>query len=419
MATVGHRYYRSFPFFYGWVIVGVAALANVSRVSSAVEVLSLFVPHFVEEFQWSQTLISSAVSFGGLAGAGVAPFAGRLVDRHGPSVVIGAGCLLVGLGCLSLALLSGAIMFILGFGLMRLAGQGIVMMASPVVVSNWFVRQRGKALAIMFTGSYLGIVVAPPAVQAVINAGGWRTGWMALAGLAFAVGVVPPLLFLIRRPEDVGALPDGAAGTANRPMPTPASAIGDVEWTAGEALRTPAVWLVMGATAVSSVMIAGIGLFQVPFYIERGVSPTTAALVISTFAIGLTIGSTGLGWLADRLSTKGLLTVSYVGSAGAIALLLQVHGAATAFGFAFLFGFFVGGLFTMTPLLLATYYGRLSLGSIMGVAQMSKVGGLALGPPVAGAFWDVTHSYEGAFVTFAVLAGVAAVFMLLTRRPVR
>ncbi len=423
MTTIGQRYFRSAPFFYGWVIVGVAALANISRVSSAVEVLSLFVPHFVDEFHWNRTLISSAVSFGGLAGAAIAPLAGRLVDRYGPRVIIAVGGVLVGIGCLSIALLQGAVMFILGFGLMRLAGQGIVMMATPVATANWFVRNRGKAMAVMFTCSYVGIIIAPPAIQGIINLGGWRSAWVALAALAFAGGVIPPLLFLIRRPEDVGMLPDGgrraAPGSAEKATVQSSTAVGTsaVEWTARQALRTPAVWLVMGATLFSSIMVSGVGLFQVPYYIERGVSPTLSAIVISTFAIGLSAGSIALGWLADRTSARGLMIAAYLGGVGVIALLIQVHGPPMAFLFALLFGIMVGGIFTLNPLLLATYYGRLSLGSIMGVAQMAKVGGLALGPLVAGVFYDVTQSYENAFITFAALSAISAGFMVFTRPP--
>ena len=402
------------------MIVGIAALANICRVSSAVEILSIFIPHFTEEFQWNRTLISSAVSLGGLTGAAVAPLAGRLVDRYGPGVVISVGSILVGIGCLSIGILPGAIMFILGFGLMRLAGQGVIMTASPVAVANWFIKDRGRAMALMYTFSYSGIIFAPPIVQWLINIGGWRSGWIALGILTLIGGVLPPLLLMIRRPEEVGQLPDGES-SSNKPINNKTSLSNNKmtgEWSTKEALRTSAVWLIMGSTLLSSIMISGIGLFQVPFYIERGISSTVSAIVISTFAIGLTIGSTTFGWLTNRwLSIKKLIIISHVGLVGLIIMLLQVQNSLMAFTFAFWFGILIGGLFTMTPLMLANYYGRFALGSIMGVAQVAKVGGLAVGPLLIGAFWDITHRYEGAFLIFATLSGVAALLMFFSHQP--
>ena len=184
-------------------------------------------------------------------------------------------------------------------------------------------------------------------------------------------------------------------------------------------LNTPQVFAHLNSL-LSSIMISGIGLFQVPFYIERGISSTIAAIVISTFAIGLTIGSTTFGWLTNRwLSIKKLIIISHVGLVGLIIMLLQVHNSLMAFNFAFWFGILIGGLFTMTPLMLANYYGRFALGSIMGVAQVAKVGGLAVGPLLIGAFWDLTHRYEGAFLIFATLSGVAALLMFFSHQPKR
>ena len=404
------------------MIVGIAALANICRVSSAVEVLSIFIPHFIEEFQWNRTLISSAVSLGGITGAAVAPLAGRLVDRYGPGVVIAVGGILVGIGCLSIAILPGAIIFILGFGLMRLAGQGVIMTASPVAVANWFIKDRGRAIALMYTFSYSGIIFAPPIVQWLINMGGWRSGWIALAIFALVGGVIPPLILMIRRPEEVGQLPDGQSTSTKPSINNLRLSTHKItgEWSAAEAFRTSAIWLIMGSTLLSSVMISGIGLFQVPFYLERGISSTISAIVISTFAIGLTLGSIACGWLTDRwLSIKSLIIISHLGLVALIIMLLQVQNSLMAFGFAFWFGILIGGLFTMTPLMLANYYGRLALGSIIGVAQVAKVGGLAVGPLLIAAFWDLTHRYEGAFLIFAILTGMAALLMFFSHPPKR
>ncbi len=419
MATSRQRLPKSTPFFYGWVIVAVAALSNIARVSTAVEVLSIFVPYLIRDYGWSRTLISSAVTVGSLGGGFLAIIFGRIVDRYGPRVVTGLGSLAVGLGCVILALLQGPAMFIGGYGMARATGHGMVMVAAPVAVANWFIRSRGKAMAIMFTTSYVGIIIAPPIVQAIINAYDWRAGWVALAALAFALGVIPPFFFLVRRPEDVGMTPDGVPSAKDQGMTARKTLLKEpaADWTLKQTLADPSVWFIMAATFFSGIMVAGVGLHQVPYYLERGISPTLAASIVSVYAIGLAVGSFFLGWLADRVSTRGLILASYVVGTVSMAYLLFVNDPLTAFSFAFMFGVLVGGFFTLIPIMLASYYGRLNLGSIMGMVQMSKTSGLAIGPLVAGAFFDITESYEAAFVTFGVLSLLSAAFMSFARRP--
>ena len=415
------RLVSTLPMYYGWVIVVVSALANISRVSAAVEVLSVFIPALVAEFGWSRTLVSSSVFFGSLAGAAVSPVGGYLVDRFGSRFVIIVGALMVAVGCFSLSFTQGAVMFIAAYTLIRMAAQGLIYVATPVAVANWFIRRRGTALAVLFAISSGGLLIAPVLVQSIINVGSWRTGWLVLGTLALALGCIPALLFILRRPEDVGLEADGDVPVGpSADVTTKQIRVSTEDWTAREAVRTPALWMIVVAAFLVNLMLSGVGLHQMPFYLESGLNPTVSAMVIGTFAAGMILGSTVWGWTADRISPRSLLIATYLGGACLMALLLSVKGTATAFSFSFLFGFIVGGAsLTLPTVLLGSYYGRTSLGSIQGVLQGVRVLGLAVGPMIAGRYYDVTQSYIGAFVSFGILAVLASLLMVLCRHPRR
>lgn len=414
MPAPGRRLALSTPFFYGWVIVGVTGAANIARVSSAVEVSTLFLPVLTEEFGWSVTAIAGATTMGSIGTALTGPLVGRLLDRFGPRMVVALGGLLVGAGCFVLAGVGTLAVFVAAYALVRFAGQGLVLFSTPVAVANWFERRRGTAIAVLLGISAIGLMAAPLGVQYAIETVGWRMAWFALGALAVGLGIVPALLLLVRRPEDVGLMMDGGAewGAGLRTRRPASSSL-----TVRQAMRSGALWLIMASIFAESLVTTGVGFHQMPYYLERGLDSTIGAAVVSTFAVGLAAGSVAFGWLADRVSPKWLTVAACCVLAGVIALLLAVHSAAEAFVFAFGFGMVVGGFMTLPTVLVASFYGRDWLGSISGVVNVVRGFGLALGPTVAGAFFDLTGGYEPAFVTFMGLSIAGAVLMAAARRP--
>ncbi len=391
-----------------------------SRVSSAVEVSSVFVPSLVNDFGWSRTLIAAATTAGSAASALLGPLIGRVLDRHGPRLIVPAGALLVGLGCLTLAVTRSAAVFVTVYAIVRMAGQSMVQFPNSVTVVRWFERRRGAATALMVSISTGGLIVAPPAVQALIAWGGVGPAWAALGALALGVGVVPAALLLCRRPEDMGLRPDGgSAAPSGTAGPTADEAQGAAGYTVHTAAADRALWLIVGATFAVSLVMTGVGFHQLAYYVERGIQASMAALVVSAFALGLTAGGVAWSWLADRVDARWLLMVLYLVAAVLLGLLLNVRGPAEAFPFGFGFGMLVGGSMSLPTLLFASYYGQRSLGAIAGVLHMARGFGLGLGPLVAGVLYDAAGTYEPAFQAFAAVCIVAAVLMAAARRPAR
>lgn len=414
MNALSQRVLRSSPFYYGWVVVAVAAASNIARVASAVEVSTLFIPALSAEFGWSLTAIASATTIGSIGSAATGPLVGGLLDRFGPRIVAAAGGALVGGACFALAGARSLAVYIVAYAIVRYAGQGLVLFSTPIVVANWFERRRGTAVALLFGASAFGLMAAPIGVQFAIEVAGWRFAWVVLGLVAAGLGVFPALLFLERRPEDLGLVPDGvpandSGSSSSVELASP--------WTALAAMHTPSLWLLMGSTFFVSVVTTGVGFHQMPFYLSRGIDATTGAAVVSIFAMGLAVGSVLSGWLADRVSPRWLTVGQNLALALVMVAVLGVNGAPQAFAFAFAFGTLVGGYMTLPTILVADYYGRSSLGAISGVVHVVRGVGLALGPTVAGVFFDITGHYDSAFVTFGGMAVVATVLMAMASRP--
>src|SRR5690349_15149291 len=203
------------PFFYGWLLVGVSFVTMAIGVNARTA-YSLLFPQIIDEFGWDRGITAGAFSFGFLVSAVVTPCVGWLTDRRGPRLVIETGVVLMGAGLLLATLIREPWQLYLTLG--ALVGGGVNLLAytgQSLYLTNWFVRRRGLALSIAFSGVGIGSITVLPWLQSLIAAAGWRTACGALGLLV--IGLLAPLnLLLRRRPEDLGLEPDGERSwTAN------------------------------------------------------------------------------------------------------------------------------------------------------------------------------------------------------------
>ena len=133
------------------------------------------------EFGWSRTGVAAATSLGAILGAVVAPFSGRLIDRIGSRVILTFGSFLVVCSCLGLASVGSLAGFYIAFTVARSAEQGLVQVGAAPVVAKWFLKYRGRAMALVFFASAAGMIITAPLVQLIISNFGWRLAWVMLA----------------------------------------------------------------------------------------------------------------------------------------------------------------------------------------------------------------------------------------------
>jgi OFA family oxalate/formate antiporter-like MFS transporter len=403
------------PFFYGWVILGCLCCAGFARQGPAVATLSIFVEPLTREFGWSRAALSGAVSLGGVLAALASPLIGPLVDRYGSRVALSLAVLMTGAAMLLLSLTQSLLVFYLLFCIARMNWAGPFDLAIYGAVNNWFVARRAFATSIVTVAQAAGLVAMPLIAQLAMQRSGWRFGWLAIGLLTLLVGFLPVCLFMVRRPEDLGLVPDrqpAADTVALRPRPEEPS------FTRREAVGTAAFWLLLLYTVLVYPVQAGVSLHQAAHLIERGVAPTAAAAIVSTFSLVSAVASLACGFLPRSLPIRYPLAAIGVVLAGAALLMVGISSSAQGYVAAALFGFGIGGLLTLLPIAWADYFGRANFASIRSVALSAQVLAQAAGPLLSGALHDWTGNYVLSLRCFAALSGLGVVAALMARRPI-
>ncbi len=425
MRTLQTRATRFVPFYYGWVILGLSGVASYSsRPLMSVAVLTVFVVPMSEQFGWTRAEFAGAVSLGGVFAAVISPLVGPALDRYGSGIVVGISSGIAGLCAVALGAVSQIWMFYLVYVPGRTVFASPLELGTSVAVSNWFVRRRPFALALNHVSQGSGLAVMPLVGQAIIGAWGWETAWRALGLWTVAVGALPAILLMARRPEDLGLTPDGGEATRRPESQSasdrrPQSAADEINFTLRQAMGTRAFWLMMLFAFAGFIVQAGVSLHQVPHFVDQGAPASVAVWTASTFAISQVPASIAWSAMAQRAHARYvMMAAGLVVSTGAVTTAFATGIELGVVG-AFILGFGVGGLHIISRLAWADYFGRLHMGAIRAWGLAAQVGGQALGPTAAGLVVDTTGSYQGAFLAFGVNLAVVSLLTLTATRPGR
>jgi sugar phosphate permease len=402
-------------FFYGWVILGCLCCAGFARQGPAVATLSIFVEPLTHEFGWSRAALSGAVSLGGVLAALTSPLIGPLVDRYGSRAALSLAVLVTAAAMMLLSLTQSLLVFYLLFCIARMVWAGPFELAIYGALNNWFVTRRAFATSIATVAQMAGLVAMPLIAQLAMQRGGWRSGWLAIGSLTLVVGFLPVWLFMVRRPEDLGLLPDRqpTPDIAARSQPQ----LDEPSFSRREAVGTAAFWLLLLYTVLVYPVQAGVSLHQAAHLIERGIAPTVAATIVSTFSLMSAVASLACGFLPRSLPIRYPLAAIGVFLAIATLLMIGISSSGQGYVAAALFGFGIGGLLTLLPIAWADYFGRANFAAIRSVALSAQVLAQAAGPLLSGALHDWTGNYKLSLQCFAVLSGLGILAALTARRP--
>jgi MFS family permease len=389
--------------YYGWVIVGVAALAMVGTLPGRTQGLGLITERLLADLGISRVVFGqinlAATLIGALFCAGI----GSLVDRRGSRLVLTILAALLGLVTLAMSQVAGAISLVVLVTLTRGLGQSALSIVSLAMVGKWFRRRLTLAMAVYSLVMSIGFMIAFPVVGAMVQASGWRLTWAGV-GMFLLLVIAPVGWFLDRSsPETIGVEPDGGERAAGEPELPSARA------TLGEALRSPAFWVVALASSMYGLIASGIGLFNESILAERGFEASVYHTALAVTAITALAGNFTAGAIADRGSLRQILVVALLILTVALAALAHVTTVAHVMAQAVAMG--VAGGFVMVVFFSfwGRAYGREHLGRIQGAAQALTVLGSALGPLFLALFVDTTGSYAAGFYTLAAAVAILAV----------
>jgi OFA family oxalate/formate antiporter-like MFS transporter len=414
-------------FFYGWYIVGVGFLSHVACAFHMSSTLSVFLKPLTEDLGVSRGLFSLLRSGEILLGAAMAPLVGPMVDRYGGRWLMAGGALAAGIGFVVMSQVSAFWQFlILRWTLVSVGGVFMCHMVVSVTVSRWFVRKRGRAIAMASLGQGFSKVLIPVVTATLFVWVGWRFTWAIFGVITLIIVLIPALVFMRRSPEDLGLKPDGVEESAmgngaQKPTldtnATRTTSADDVVWTWQEVIRTQTFWIICFIYGMANVGIAGLNLHVFAYVTDIGFSPIVAATVLSIIA-SMQFGSTLVwGIISERMEIRRSSMLMFLLQAIGLALVLSLNQIVPLYAGFLLYGIGLGGGWVLQELIWATYFGRVSLGMVRGLGILVTHAFGAAGAPFFGFVHDLTGSYRSSFLTFVIALIISALLSLLVRTP--
>jgi MFS family permease len=416
--------FRKPKFFYGWYIVAVGFLAQVNCAFHMSSTLSVFLKPLTDDLAVSRGLFSLLRSGEILIAGLLAPLVGPLVDRYGGRWLMTAGALSAGVGFVLLSQVGSFWQFLLvRWTCVAIGGVFMCQMVVSVTISRWFVRKRGRAIAIASLGQGSAKVVIPIVTAALFVWAGWRSTWAIFGFLTLVLVVIPAALFMRRSPEEMGLLPDGAAAPLTavvEPKRVPEALRGthdQVVWSRREILGSRAFWMICFMYGMANVGIAGLNLHVFAYVTDIGFTTMVAATTLTIIA-STQLGSTLFwGFISERVEIRHASMMMFLVQAAGLALAITTSQLMAVYVGFFFYGIGLGGSFVLQELIWATYFGRISLGTVRGLGIFVTYAFGAAGAPFFGFVHDLTGSYQSSFIAFAVALVVSAVLSAVVRAP--
>jgi len=390
------------PFFYGWLLVAIGFITMALGVNARTA-FSLLFPAILDEFGWDRGVAAGAFSFGFLVSAVVTPFVGRLMDLRGPRVVVELGVLTMSAGLILASIVREPWQLYLTLG--ALVGGGVNCLAytgQSLYLTNWFVRRRGLALSIAFSGVGVGSIAILPWFAWLIGSAGWRTACVAF-GILLIVLLGPVNLLLRGWPEDMGLRPDGLISndvSSDQVENVVDRAWAAVNWTLGRAVRTQRFWWLAVGYFGALFSWYAVQVHQTKYLIEVGFGPGEAAWALGLVSLVAVPGQVVLGHLSDRIGREWVWMIGNLGFVICYLCLVGLRSAPTLLLLNLMvvaqgtFGYSLTSVMGPIP---AEIFEGPHFGSIFGTLMVAAILGGAAGPWIAGIVYDATGTYSAAW----------------------
>lgn len=404
---------------YAWIVAGVTFLALLASAGLR-SAPGLLMGPLHTAFGWDRGALSATSAVGIFFYGLVGPFAAALMQTLGLKRTLVGGLALMSVATGLSLWMREPWQYALAWGLVAGPASGAVALSLGATVANrWFVARRGLAMGLISASTATGSLVFLPAMAALAQADGWRPVALAVCVLTGAV-IVPVLLLMPERPSDIGLPPYG--GERVEPAPAPGRARDGLLLALdvlARAARTPSFWVLAGTFFVCGFTTNGlVGTHLISFCGDHGLAIVQAGTLLAVMGAFDIVGTTGSGWLTDRLDPRKLLFVYYgVRGLALIALPFLSFDLVSLSLFAVFYGLDWIATIPPTVRLSTEAFGEREGPIVFGWVAFGHQIGAASAAFGAGVLRDLQGRYLESFLIGGALALAAGVAALMIRRP--
>ena len=403
--------------FYGWKMVFAAGSLQFLQSMMLHQAFGAYLAVLIQEKGWSKTSVSAASAMMSVESAIIGPVLGWFLDRFGSRGVIRIGVIMFGIGFMLLSQIETLTQFYAAVIVIAIGSSMAGYFPLNVGIIQWFEKKRARALSSVGLGLALGGMFVP-FVALSIQSYGWRATAF-VCGVAVIVLGYPLASIFRRRPEDFGLTVDGlGAARGAVDVSAPPEATNEPEFTARQALRTKSFWLLSAGHGVALIAVTAVNTHAINHMrISLGYTISQAAVYITLMTAFQVVGVLIGGWLGDKLRKNRMSAVCMLMHMAGLLLLTYAFGPVMLIGFAVLHGLAWGVRGPFIQAIRADYFGRKSIGMILGLSALLTAVGQVLGPLLAGIMGDATGNYILGFTVLALIAGAGSALFWFAKPP--
>lgn len=365
------------------------------------------------DLHWSRAAGGICFSVLGLTCGLSSPLPAMMMARYGTRLTIAAGSLVL---CAAFLLASTAhdlVPFVLSTGLMGIGFTMVGNIPGVKVLAAWFPARRERAIGLYLLSGGLGGVVGPAAVTLIVElSGSWRIHWAVMAITAIVGGLFSLAVISDAAPAFT---PEATGGAVEK---KPAVFRNAVDWSYREAIVTPQFMIIAATMVVTMMCMITVNSAAVTHLADHGLSAGFGASMLALQALAATLAKGASGPIGERFEPRLMLALGLVAEAAGILALSWVHGAATAYVFAVLFGLGWGCAYFAANMLAINYFGLRESSAILSTVWLLTTVATG-GPLLAGVVADQFGTYSPVFDGMGVLLLLVSGFVAFSRPPIR
>ncbi len=406
--------------FYGWYIVAACFMLCFLFAGAGFYSFSIFIKPIENEFGWDRSAIALTMSIYLIVGGLMGPVFGRLIQQYGPKKVMNVCAVCAGACFMLVSLTQSLWYFYTIYALLAVSVCGMGVIPASSLLANWFDRRRGTAVGISMVGISAGGLLLAPCVAIVSTTYGWKTAFLGIGLLVWCIAL-PVISFVIKdHPVEMGILPYGKRqkGEGDPPGIEGKTTVGvDYGWPADVVFRSRAFWCIFISFFLAPCAQMGVLQHQVPLIMDAGTTEAMAATVLGVTAGVGGLGKLSFGRISESWPFRYVVLLCFGLQAAAVVILLYAHSTFMVWLYAIIFGFAMGGVVVLMPLVVGHFWGLISYGVLLGVIWVAQSLGGSLGTYVSGLIYDNWGNYDYALYLFITAYILSIVTFFLAGRP--